>query len=284
MRQELGLAPVTPQDPVRLGDAPTWTGLHTWTPPANAGVPLTVNGDGLNNILNLVGTSGYVQFTAGGNQLNFTRPGFVYLNSNGAGATFTMQASGSGAVLNFNTGGAVRMAVNATGNVTINAPSSGTALAVSGTLAASSVAVSSGAIPAGGVGINQYTTNVMAFYTSSAQQGKIDAAGNLTWFHAQADSSAVAQTPVTGFSITIANNTSILMLTPAGTLATGTITMPTTPIQGQIIRVCTSQTVTALTVSANAGQTLTGAPTTITPQTGFAYIYNLASTQWIRLN
>jgi hypothetical protein len=86
------------------------------------------------------------------------------------------------------------------------------------------------------------------------------------------------QIPTTGFSITIANGIDLLQLSPAGTLATGTIIMPSNPQNGQVIRVSTTQTITALTVSANAGQTIVLAPTTLTAGNGFAFVFN--STVW----
>ena len=98
-----------------------------------------------------------------------------------------------------------------------------------------------------------------------------------------ADQSYSLQTPSTGFSITIGDGVGTLVLNPAGTLATGTITMPASPINGQEIRFSSSQIVTTLTVSANAGQTISNAPATIVAGQGFAYIYNTSGTNWFRL-
>lgn len=91
-------------------------------------------------------------------------------------------------------------------------------------------------------------------------------------------------TPITGFTITINNWQTIQVLTPAGTLATGTITMCAGPVDNQEINVSTSQTVTALTVSPNSGQSIVGAPTTLAANTGFRMIYNANATTWYRLN
>ena len=41
-------------------------------------------------------------------------------------------------------------------------------------------------------------------------------------------------TPTTGFSYTFAAGTQTLLLTPAGTLATGTVTMPPSPVDGMV--------------------------------------------------
>jgi hypothetical protein len=83
--------------------------------------------------------------------------------------------------------------------------------------------------------------------------------------------------PTTGFSITIAGTTKTQILDPAGTLATGTITMPAAPRDEQIVRVASSQTITALTVSPNAGQSIKNAPTTLAAGGVFAYSYDLAT-------
>lgn len=88
--------------------------------------------------------------------------------------------------------------------------------------------------------------------------------------------------PITGFSTTIPNYVNEIVLNPVGTLATGTIIMPATAYDGQPVRISSSQTITTLTVSANSGQSISGAPTTITSITPFGFIYRLANTTWYR--
>lgn len=86
------------------------------------------------------------------------------------------------------------------------------------------------------------------------------------------------QVPLTGFSITpIAGKT---ILNPAGTLATGTITMPATPFDGMMVRVSTTQTITSLTVSANTGQSISNAVTTLAAGGRLGYIYRAANATW----
>jgi hypothetical protein len=154
---------------------------------------------------------------------------------------------------------------------------------VAGPLTATALVVNSNATtPANG--FNRPTTNVLGVYTNSTLASEWDANGNFINKKSIVDQSYSLQVPVTGFSITIANNITTLLINPAGTLATGTITMPATPIDGQIVQVGSSQIVSSLTVSANAGQTLLGAPTSITPSGGFRYIYNLSGTTWYRIS
>lgn len=91
------------------------------------------------------------------------------------------------------------------------------------------------------------------------------------------------QTPLTGFTITVSNTTGTLVLDPAGTLASGTITMPTSPTDKQIVRISSTQTITALTVSANTGQTIKGAVTTLAANGFASWIYRSTNTTWYRI-
>lgn len=115
----------------------------------------------------------------------------------------------------------------------------------------------------GGNGTEQY-------HLSAADYTRV--AGNLNY-----------QVPLTGFSITCANGDNTLVLDPAGTLASGTVTMPATPVDKQEITISSTQVVTALTVSANTGQTIKGAITTIAAN-GFAkWKYRSTNTTWYRI-
>jgi hypothetical protein len=102
-----------------------------------------------------------------------------------------------------------------------------------------------------------------------------------------ADTSYSYQTPLTGFTITIADGIQTLILEPAGTLLAGTITMPSTPVDGQLIRITSTQSITTLTLSPNAGQSVKNAPTgftvNLTGSQGYELIYRLANTTWYRL-
>lgn len=90
------------------------------------------------------------------------------------------------------------------------------------------------------------------------------------------------QVLTTGFSYTFASGIQTLIANPAGTLATGTITMPASPGDGMVVTFSSSQQITALTVSANTGQSIVNAVTTLSAGGGAKYIYRLASTTWFR--
>lgn len=95
------------------------------------------------------------------------------------------------------------------------------------------------------------------------------------------------QAPLTGFAITVPNYASLLYLNPAGTLATGTLTMQALPSDGQKFCVEDTQTQTAVTISANTGQTMLtsiglGAVTAFVANTRYCFFYNKSLAGWIR--
>lgn len=90
--------------------------------------------------------------------------------------------------------------------------------------------------------------------------------------------------PTTGFTNTIANTTSYYIIEPVGTLATGTLTMPASPVNEQVVTIASTQTITALTHSPNTGQTLKGALTTIAANGNASWIYRTANTTWYRVS
>lgn len=169
---------------------------------------------------------------------------------------------------------------NNTGNPTTTFMGNGT-VSVGGQMNARTLTVNNSDSCA--VCINRPAANVLGFSTNSLARGSFDASGNFVLLQAQADQSKNISVQTTGFSQTIGNNISTQLYNPAGTLATGTTTMPATPIDGQIVRISSSQTITAWTLSANAGQAINNAPATLTAGQGVSYIYDLASTRWYRL-
>jgi hypothetical protein len=67
---------------------------------------------------------------------------------------------------------------------------------------------------------------------------------------------------------------------PAGTLATGTVTMPAAPADGMTITVESTQQITALTVQGNAGQSLVNGTQTLRPNQPYSWVYRLSNTTW----
>lgn len=79
--------------------------------------------------------------------------------------------------------------------------------------------------------------------------------------------------PLTAFAITM--QTAKLVLNPAGTLATGTVTLPLNPPDGCLLEISSTQTQTALTMTANTGDSIVGAVTALVANTRVAYRYTL---------
>jgi hypothetical protein len=90
------------------------------------------------------------------------------------------------------------------------------------------------------------------------------------------------QVPINGFSITIDNSVSVLIVNPAGSLSTGTITMAAIPMDGMVATIASTNTVTTLTHSPNTGQTLKNALTTLASGTTAKWTYQLSSKTWFR--
>lgn len=152
---------------------------------------------------------------------------------------------------------------------------------VFGSVTASAMRVTGATVPTNGIYMS--TANWLGFASNGVFRGSFDVNGNYTTNFGHGDLSKSVQVPTTGFTITVANNTSTLLLNPAGTLATGTVTMPAAPFDGQEVRFSSTQIVTTLTVSPNASQTISNAPSTIAAGQGYAWIYHLATTNWFRL-
>lgn len=87
----------------------------------------------------------------------------------------------------------------------------------------------------------------------------------------------------TGGSTTVSDNISAFILTPAGTIATYTITMPANPFDSQRLKVCSSQIVTALTMSPNSGQTLDGSLASFAANGFGEWLYVTSTTTWYRV-
>lgn len=91
------------------------------------------------------------------------------------------------------------------------------------------------------------------------------------------------QVLTTGFSYTFASGITTLLAQPAGTLATGTITMPGSPADGMVITFMSTQEVTALTIAGNSGQSIGGTQTTQLPaNSAMSFVYRQSNTTWYR--
>ena len=90
--------------------------------------------------------------------------------------------------------------------------------------------------------------------------------------------------PVTGFTQLIPNGTGLLLLHPAGVLASGTVTLPAQASDGFEQQILTSQTVTALTVAPSSGQTIVGVTSFgLTAGTKVMYRFVAATSTWYKM-
>jgi hypothetical protein len=91
-----------------------------------------------------------------------------------------------------------------------------------------------------------------------------------------------------GGSTTILNTVEAVQLVPAATIASYTLTMPLAPgslpvINGTVITISSTQTITALTLTPNTGQTVAAAPGQLLAGVSLAYIYDSATSTWMSL-
>ncbi len=93
--------------------------------------------------------------------------------------------------------------------------------------------------------------------------------------------------PTTGQTVTVAlpssGNDVWQSLTPAGTIAALTVTLSGTPVNLQEFTLTSSQTITALTMTAPAGQTIAGALTTIAANGFGHWKYDATNAVWRRI-
>lgn len=95
---------------------------------------------------------------------------------------------------------------------------------------------------------------------------------------------ALDAAPLTGASITVPQGVSQLVVDPAGTIAALTVVLPAAAllVDGQEFKMSTTQTITALTITAGANTTIVStAITTLGPTTAAVdLIYHAATAKW----
>lgn len=86
--------------------------------------------------------------------------------------------------------------------------------------------------------------------------------------------------PTTGSTVTVGSTGHTkLLLNPAGTLATLTVTFPGSPSDGDMVQLGSSQIITALTMN---GGTIVGALTTLAVGGAGTWVYSSTSSSWIK--
>lgn len=90
------------------------------------------------------------------------------------------------------------------------------------------------------------------------------------------------QTPTTGFTLAAAAGVTLVVLNPAGTLATGTVTFPPAPGDNQPLILMSSQTVTALTLNTSDGSLINGAPSGLAANIAIRFRFMFSLGKWFR--
>lgn len=83
----------------------------------------------------------------------------------------------------------------------------------------------------------------------------------------------------TGFSYTFTTANG-LVLNPAGTIATGTVTMPASAVDGMTVTISSTKQITALTVNGSSGQTISNPVTTLLAGSAITYLYRADNATW----
>ncbi len=132
---------------------------------------------------------------------------------------------------------------------------------------------------------NPITTNAatdLMYFSQSPYSAGHDAAMSYSNFKAQIlalfNTKAIV-IPLTGDTVTVSSSNNYTILKPAGTLATLTVNLPSSPVNNQVQTISSTQIITSLTVGAGA-HTVLGAPSALAVGQAFTMIYDTATTTW----
>ena len=89
------------------------------------------------------------------------------------------------------------------------------------------------------------------------------------------------QQPATGAAIGLANSDYMLILDPAAAIGSATITLAASPVNGQVIKLSSSQAITAVAIAAGAN-TIKNAITTLAAGAVAEYTFRSTGTTWFR--
>lgn len=133
-------------------------------------------------------------------------------------------------------------------------------------------------------------SDLLALYSATTgDDASVTLSVLLAWLQEQLSASGgyvtqYAAPNATGFTVTVAPPTAgdsvWLLLAPVAGYAAGTITLPSSPVDGQEVMVNTTQAVTTLTVN---GATVNGAPTTLAANAFFRLRYDGAFNAFYRV-
>jgi hypothetical protein len=89
--------------------------------------------------------------------------------------------------------------------------------------------------------------------------------------------------PADGFNTDIPDDTKVVTLDPAAPLATGSMTMPPNPYDGQHMNIMSTENIASFLLMAGAGSSIKNAPTSLSAGVGVEYYYRAANATWYRV-
>jgi len=130
--------------------------------------------------------------------------------------------------------------------------------------------------------------NLVVFSTQNGDTRRLPIAALLTFFQQQFAAPTVATnvyTPGTGFNIAVPTPVAQqqwILLQPAGTLATGTVTLPlnTATPDGTEVLITTTQQITGFTLALNGATAAFGDPSTLAAEDYFRMRFVQAQNSW----
>ncbi len=127
--------------------------------------------------------------------------------------------------------------------------------------------------PVGEIVVNtdDFTLHVQDGATAGGHQIGAPCGGNYSY-----------QQPTSGATLTAPTYLAAYVIDPSATLAALTIVTPPSANDGQFFEFGTTQTITALTVSPAAGQSVTGGSLTLGANAGAGWRYRAANNTWYR--
>lgn len=137
---------------------------------------------------------------------------------------------------------------------------------------------SSGAAP--GVGLAFATAAVLNIRNTAQNADASITTLNTTTSGTLIDTSFTISVPTTGNTVVLTTGAQRTIINPAGTLALLTVTLPATPVNGQLVGFSFTQIITGLTINAPGGATVVAPPTSAAVDSNFRFLYQASSTSW----
>ena len=119
--------------------------------------------------------------------------------------------------------------------------------------------------------------------SGNANVGNITVTGMTDMCGAYVHGVQVVVDAANGSSTQIFSNIGVVLIQPNATIASYTITMPATPVQGQGIKIGFANTITTLTHTVVGGQTLLGGLTTANVSAGGEWIWDENTLSWYKV-